>query len=150
MVFPFSLAGKRQRSFCSWAFFGLLTQLALAVVAQTEGWAEGEWVQQSFATSPVVSSEDEDVLTGEAALQQLKQDGSYDSLAEAMTAARYGMREVEGLRKEAWAQNPKQWLYSRFDETGLRLVVKAGPEERYPSRWELKSVAGEAVPSGTL
>ena len=68
MIFPFSLAGKRQRSFCSWAFFGLLTQLALAVVAQTEGWAESEWVQQSFATSPVVSSEDEDVLTGEAAL----------------------------------------------------------------------------------
>ena len=150
MIFPFSLAGKRQRSFCSWAFFGLLTQLALAVVAQTEGRAEGEWVQQSFATSPVVSSDDEEVLTGEAALQQLKQDGSYESLAEAMTAARYGMREVEGSPQEAWAQNPKQQLKSRFDETGLRLVVKAGPEERYPSRWELKSVAGEAVPSGTL
>ena len=67
-----------------------------------------------------------------------------------MTAARYGMREVEGSPQEAWAQNPKQSLNSRFDETGLRLVVKAGPEERYPSRWELKSVADEAVPSGTL
>ena len=111
--------------------------------------AQGQWVQQSFAASPVVASEDE-ALTGEAALQQLKQDGSYNSLAEAMTAARYGMREVEGSPKEAWAQNPQQSLNSRFDETGLRLVVKAGPEERYPSRWELKSVAGEAVPSGTL
>ena len=78
MIHPFSFFQTKQRTLRSGALLGLLAQFTLTPLAQ----AEGQWVQQSFATSPVVSSEDEDVLTGEAALQQLKQDGSYGSLAE--------------------------------------------------------------------
>ena len=98
----------------------------------------------------VSDHEDTEVLSGEAALNFLRQDGSYASLGKAMTAARYGMREAEGSPEEAWAQNPKQQLQSRFDQSGLSLTIQTNSGDHYPSRWELKTLAGKAVPKGSL
>ena len=133
--------------------FFYLTALALwtaSFPAYSESFYSKEFTEGKIAKYSVSDHEDTEVLSGEAALNFLRQDGSYASLGKAMTAARYGMREVEGSPEEAWAQNPKQQLQSRFDQSGLSLTIQTNSGDHYPSRWELKTLAGKAVPKGSL
>ena len=130
-----------------------LTTLALwtaSFPAYSESFYSKEFTEGKIAKYSLSDHEDTEVLSGEAALNSLRQDGSYASLGKAMTAARYGMREVEGSPEEAWAQNPKQQLQSRFDQSGLSLTIQTNSGDHYPSRWELKTLAGKAVPKGSL
>lgn len=76
-------------------------------------------------------------FTGEKALAYLKATGTSDSLAQAITAARYRIREIEGDSEKAWAQNPKHGLSSRIDRVGLRLTVRTPEKESFSTRWKL-------------
>ena len=67
-------------------------------------------------------------LTGEKAIEHLKQDGSYDSLAEAMAAARYSANWVANPRLPQLngayeAENPAQGFTSYFTSEGVHLVA---------------------------
>ena len=95
------------------------------------------------------------LVTGEAAWQQLKNEGQYDSLAAAMTGARYSAQVADGAGTRAW--NPAHGLRSTFTPEGLRFEVQAGSAVHQVG-WRLASLgygatqttvsAGEVVARG--
>ena len=96
------------------------------------------------------------VLTGQKAIDHLKSTGQYDSLAAAMTRARYGVKTNPGDGKTA-AANPAHGIYSTFTSEGLQLSVTtstAGSNHTYKAKWRLVSLGyGEAqtsVASGAM
>ncbi|MBP6004816.1 MAG: carboxypeptidase regulatory-like domain-containing protein [Pyrinomonadaceae bacterium] len=75
-------------------------------------------------------------LTGESAISHLKQTGTYDSLFEAVTAARYQVNEAE---TGASASNDANGFRMSFTETGLQL--RATKKDRtWTSNWRLSSL----------
>ena len=86
-------------------------------------------------------------LQGEPAVQQLKEQGLYDSLAEAVAATRYKLRwedqpALSGLPLAYHAANPSQRLAAYFTPTGLDLAPlpaesEAGPDSQAsaPATW---------------
>lgn len=81
-------------------------------------------------------------LDGEKAINYLKQEGSYDSLAEAMTAARYSVNWVSNPRMTKLgggayeAHNPAQGFTSYFRPEGVALM--SGLEAKLPWMLEMK------------
>ncbi|MCI0489554.1 MAG: HYR domain-containing protein [Blastocatellia bacterium] len=63
-------------------------------------------------------------LQGEDAVEHLKKQGLYSSLAEAMTAARYKVYEDDRGKVDFYANNPAQRMSMRFDDGAMRLTVK--------------------------
>lgn len=110
--------------------------LIFAVLAATTG-AEG-------STPP---------LAGEPAVTHLKASGQYDSLALAITAARYAIMPSGALEGQASAQNPAQGIRSDFTSKGLRLTIGSGDRVRKVG-WQLVSYGYGAeqitVPVGKL
>lgn len=92
-------------------------------------------------------------LTGEKAIQHLKDTGQYESLAAALTGARYGAKAADGAKAKALAQNPAHGLRSTFTREGVRLEVRSG-ETTHQVAWRLDSLgygtAQIAVPAGEL
>ena len=92
-------------------------------------------------------------LTGDKAIQHLKDTGQYESLAAAMTGARYGAKAADGAEARALAQNPAHGLRSTFTREGLRLEVRSGEATHQVAR-RLDSLgygaAQIAVPPGEL
>ena len=92
-------------------------------------------------------------LTGEQAMQHLKDTGQYESLAAAMTGARYGAKVADGAEGKVFAQNPAHGLRSTFTREGVRLEVRSG-EATHQVAWRLDSLgygaAQIAVPPGEL
>ena len=92
-------------------------------------------------------------LTGEKAIQHLKDTGQYESLAAAMTGARYGVKAADGAVARALAPNPAHGLRSTFTREGVRLEVRSG-EATHQVDWRLQSLgygaAQIAVPPGEL
>ena len=74
-------------------------------------------------------------LQGDKAIKQLKQSGEYDSLAAALTAARYRVEEHEG---ELVANNPANQMRASFDATGVQLQSAKG--EKWRTKWRLQSL----------
>jgi uncharacterized repeat protein (TIGR01451 family) len=67
-------------------------------------------------------------LQGEAALAHLRREGLDGSLAEALTAARYGARPSPGRPDDFTFNNPAQELRARFDGRGLALESGTAPD----------------------
>jgi hypothetical protein len=87
------------------------------------------------ATSSVLPA-----LQGEAALRHVKEQGLYDSLQAAMTAARYRVRPVEhngraGLTEIYYAANPAQHLMAAFSPEAVDLTPKSQAGE---PQWQLQ------------
>jgi hypothetical protein len=78
-------------------------------------------------------------LNGEAAIEKLKQNGEYDSLASAVRAARY---QIQTDRNELTAANFANDLDVSFSGDGIRLFVKQDDKlAQVPEiRWRLNSV----------
>ena len=73
-------------------------------------------------------------LRNEKTIEYLKQNGSYDSLAEAVTAARY---KIEQNGETLGANNPANQMSAQFDESGnLRL---SGTGQNWQTVFRLKS-----------
>jgi hypothetical protein len=74
---------------------------------------------------------------GEAALAQLKEQGLYDSLQEALATARYGVYP-EPQQLATWhAENPAQQIRVRFTPEGVQ--VQAKPGHGHPGcQWSLR------------
>ena len=101
-------------------------------------------------------------LTGDKAIEHLKATGQYDSLAAAVTGARYAVKPVEegSVNPQAAAlraQNPAHGLNSTFSSEGLTLTVRTGEDVAAPAHtvgWRLHSLgygtAQTPVPAGTL
>lgn len=62
-------------------------------------------------------------LTGEKAIQHLKDSGQYESLAAAITGARYGAKTADNAK--AFAQNPAHGIQSTFTPEGLTLTIRS-------------------------
>ena len=89
--------------------------------------------QQSFALASARSTP----LTGDKAIEHLKATGQYESLAAAITAARYAVKPVEdgsanphsAIRSPQssplWAQNPAHGLNCTFSPAGLTFTVRS-------------------------
>ncbi len=75
------------------------------------------------------------VLQGEGAIDYLKKDGSFESLSEAVAAARYS---VDRNEKGASADNDANDLHMNFTADGLRLNSTFN-EKNWNSNWSLKS-----------
>ena len=71
-------------------------------------------------------------LTGEKAVTHLKETGAYNSLAEAMTAARY---KADATSEGASVNNHANNLRGTFTTTGLRLE-SAVKDEKWQSQWQ--------------
>jgi FG-GAP repeat len=85
---------------------------------------------------------------GEAALAQLKEQGLYDSLQEALATARYGVYP-EPQQLATWhAENPAQQIRVRFTPEGVQ--VQAKPGHGHPGRigMKLRSVGYGERPMG--
>ena len=90
------------------AVFLLTALFAASVVVGVSGW-------RRFSTLDANSSS----VTGETAIEQLKHDGSYNSLAAAMAAAQYQINQ-QGNR---WlAGNPAQQFNASFTDRELRIA----------------------------
>ncbi|MEW6210211.1 MAG: HYR domain-containing protein [Acidobacteriota bacterium] len=63
-------------------------------------------------------------LQGEDAVEHLKKQGLYSSLAEAMTAARYKVYADERGEVDFYADNPAQRMSMKFDDGAMRLTIK--------------------------
>src|SRR5215470_9361334 len=68
-------------------------------------------------------------LHGQAAVEHLKQEGLYDTLAEAMAAARYNADSLPSPGAYQFS-NPSQGLRSTFTSSGARVVSSNGGRER--------------------
>ena len=77
---------------------------------------------------------------GEAALAQLKERGLYDSLQEALAAARYGVYPEQPHRATWQAENPAQQLRARFTAEGVQVQVKPGHGDPQRIGMKLRSV----------
>ena len=82
------------------------------------------------------------------AITHLKSTSQYESLNEAMQAARYGMHEFD--TEKIWAQNLQHGLNATFDSEGIHLNIKSEDEKHYQSNWRLESVGGNQVVKGDL
>lgn len=86
-------------------------------------------------------------LTGEKAIQHLKDTGQYESLAAAMTGARYGAKAADGAEIKALAQNPAHGLRSTFTREGLRLRFGAAkPRIKWPGVWTVLAMERRRSP----
>ena len=92
-------------------------------------------------------------LTGEKAIQHLKDTGQYESLGAAITGARYGVKSSPS-REHATAANPAHGLFSTFTPDGLRLEIRGGESPVRTVTWRLTSLgygtSQVAVPAGEL
>ena len=77
---------------------------------------------------------------GEAALAQLEERGLYDSLQEALAAARYGVYPEQPHRATWQAENPAQQLRARFTAEGVQVQVKPGHGDPQRIGMKLRSV----------
>ena len=75
-------------------------------------------------------------LKNEKAVEYLEKSGTYRSLLEAVSAARYN---VEENREKLSAANHANNLKAEFDKTGLRLAP-AAKAQKWQSRWQLRSL----------
>ena len=98
--------------------------------------AEQAWGPQTFA--------------GEEAIDHLKLTSQYESLSEAIQAARYNVREVVGKPQQVWAQNQQHDLKATFDAEGLRLNVWDQTQQHFQSNWRLVSAGGSQVETGEV
>ena len=98
-------------------------------------------------------------LQGAAAVEQLKQQGLYDSLNQALTATRYGLKPVPAAQRSArtgdyLADNPAQQLRASFAADGPELQAATPPGQAWRLGIKLRSVGYGAQPSkvgsGTL
>ena len=106
----------------------LAASVAMAFAAGIFGWRHS--LQPAVQTNSAS-------LKGEAAVEKLKMDGSYDSLAEAVTAARYQITQQDGR----WlAENPAQKFSSSFTKNELRIAefaVRADKQQASKPQWEI-------------
>ena len=105
----------------------LLTALfAVAIVAGISGWRR--------SAKPETDS---GLITGETAVEQLKKDGSYNSLAAAMDAARYQINQKD----DQWlADNPAQQFNARFTGKELQIANVGSRDQETQSsqsQWQL-------------
>jgi hypothetical protein len=95
------------------------------------------------------SKQTQNALSGEKAIEHLKQNGLYESLGAALTAARYSVERRDG---KIHAQNPANRLRVAFDEAGNFSLNEAGTNASWQTTWRLKSVGYGAeqisVPAG--
>ncbi len=108
---------------CGGAPYPLFSTVSLAQSSDSQFRNSATFISQR-TSRPLVSQ----VIQGEEALNRLKQDGSYDSLAEAMTAARYSVNWVANprlphLNGAYEAVNPAQGVTSYFTPEGVYLVA---------------------------
>ena len=82
------------------------------------------------------------------AIAHLKSTGQYESLTEAIQAARYSMRGFDV--EKVWAQNLQNDLSATFDSEGVHLDVRCEDEKHYQSSWRLESVGNNQVVKGDL
>ena len=92
----------------------------------------------SVAVTPMKSATGESLpaLSGEAAIEHLKQQGQYESLAEAMRMARYSVHESSGGNGEFYANNAAQQYQAAFSPEGVE--VRAAGESKSGWRVGLK------------
>ena len=92
--------------------------------------------------------------TGEAAKEQLKKSGQYESLAAAFQAARYAAEKIDpagphSRGAEYFAANPGQQLRAWFSKDGIELASgHATPEGAEPWRLKMKFAGVERVVDG--
>ncbi|MFN8000664.1 MAG: putative Ig domain-containing protein [Acidobacteriota bacterium] len=110
-----------------WIIAGGSALLVVLLAAGVWRWRQGTALTAQ-ASAPLRFS-------GEAAVAQLKQDGSYNSLVAAMSAARYQITP-DG---EQWAaENPVQRFNTSFNRAGVRLAhasVEAPEKNSARSQW---------------
>ncbi|MFN0112380.1 MAG: putative Ig domain-containing protein, partial [Blastocatellia bacterium] len=103
----------------------LAASIALAIAA-------GVFIWQHKATPGTQAT----TLKGEAAVEQLKKDGSYNSLAAAVTAARYQIsRQGDGFL----ADNPSQKFNASFTGKEVRIAEQQVPKPQWQFGLKLKS-----------
>jgi hypothetical protein len=79
-------------------------------------------------------------LRGEAALRLLKEHGSYDSLREAVTAARYNVHE-DRERSGVWrGSNEASGLREEFNSEGVQVEVRGPAERLYRVALKLRAI----------
>lgn len=110
------------------------------------GLVRGSALAKSVASSPAVALP---ALQGEPAVQQLKEQGLYDSLTEAVAAARYKLRwedqpGLRGLPPAYHAPNPAQRFAAYFTPTELHLAAlpadrEAGRDSQAPAPAEWRA-----------
>src|SRR5688572_8663316 len=102
----------------------LATVLILAGCAVWLGlWGRGGNPKTSSPAPPLPE------LRGQEAVEHLKQEGLYDSLAEAMAAAKYDADTLPTIDAYQFS-NPAQGLRATFTSSGARLVSSKGGRER--------------------
>jgi len=77
------------------------------------------------------------ILENEKAVEALKRNGSYDSLAKAVTAARY---RIEQDGDTFLAENPAHRIEARFTDNGSLELAVAAKSASLRSAWRLKSL----------